>query len=157
MSQTVDLALADEVATLALGAALADGLGRGDVIHLEGELGAGKTTLARGLIQALLPGARVRSPTYALVEPYAAPAYDLLHMDLYRLAAPEDLEALGVRERVGDAVIVAEWPERGGALLPRADLRITLAHDGDGRRARFESNGARGEALIRAATAARRA
>lgn len=150
MSGGVTIGLPDEAATLALGAALAASLAPGDVVHLHGDLGAGKTTLVRGLIQRLLPGARVRSPTYTLVEPYSTPAFEILHLDLYRLASPDELDALGVRESVGEAVILAEWPERGAGVLPGADLRIMLAHVGDGRSARIEASGPRGVALAEA-------
>lgn len=148
MSLATTLALPDEAATTALGVALARRLAPGDVIHLGGDLGTGKTTLVRGLIQSLVPGARVRSPTYTLCEPYSLPAFEILHLDLYRLASPDELEALGVRERVGEAVILAEWPERGVGVLPGADLRITLAHAGDGRMVTLEGFGPRGLALV---------
>lgn len=148
MSATIRIALPDEAATVALGAALAARLAPGDVIHLEGELGAGKTTLVRGLIQSLLPGTRVRSPTYTLVEPYPTPAFEILHLDLYRLGAPDELDALGVRERVGEAVILAEWPSRAVGVLPGADVRITLAHEGDGRTALLEGHTVRGDAQV---------
>lgn len=147
MSGGVTIALPDAAATVALGAVLAGRLAPGDVVHLQGDLGAGKTTLVRGLIQSLLPGARVRSPTYTLVEPYQTPVFEILHLDLYRLGSPDELDALGVRERVGEAVILAEWPERGAGVLPGAELRITLAHAGDGRSATLEGFGHRGEAL----------
>jgi tRNA threonylcarbamoyladenosine biosynthesis protein TsaE len=150
MTAGLAVALPDEAATRALGAALATALAPGDVIHLVGELGAGKTTLARGLVQALVPGARVRSPTYTLVEPYSTPAFDVLHLDLYRLAAPDELEALGIRERVGEAVIVAEWPERAAGALPEADLRIELRHASNGREARLLARGPRAAALLHA-------
>lgn len=158
MSEGLRIDLADESATLALGAALARGLAPGDVIHLEGDLGAGKTTLVRGLIQALLPGTRVRSPTYTLVEPYATPELEILHLDLYRLGAPDELEALGVRERVGEAVILAEWPQRGAGVLPKPDLRISLEPAGEGRSARLEAFSPRGRELaVAEAVAGRRA
>ena len=150
MSNGLRIDLADEAATLALGAALAARLAPGDVIHLEGDLGAGKTTLVRGLIQALSPGVRVRSPTYTLVEPYSMPEFEILHLDLYRLGSPDELEALGVRESVGEAVILAEWPERGAGLLPAAQLRITLEHSGPGRTAHLEGFGSRGRSLVEA-------
>lgn len=150
MSEGITILLPDEAATLALGAALAARLSPGDVLHLEGELGAGKTTLVRGLIQSLLPGSRVRSPTYTLVEPYSTPAFEILHLDLYRLGSPDELDALGVRERVGEAVILAEWPSRGAGALPGPDLRITLAHAGERRTAHLEAQTARGEVQITA-------
>jgi tRNA threonylcarbamoyladenosine biosynthesis protein TsaE len=148
MSAEVAVALPDDAATRALGARLAARLAPGDVIHLCGPLGAGKTTLARGLIQALAPEARVRSPTYTLVEPYPTPAFEILHLDLYRLGAPEELDTLGVRERVGEAVLVVEWPERAAGALPPPDLVVALDHDGAARRARLSAAGSRGAALL---------
>ncbi|HET7845784.1 MAG TPA: tRNA (adenosine(37)-N6)-threonylcarbamoyltransferase complex ATPase subunit type 1 TsaE [Xanthomonadales bacterium] len=103
----------------------------GTVVYLRGELGAGKTTFARALIRALTPGVRVKSPTYTLVETYAMPRFALHHLDLYRLAAPDELEYIGVRELAApDAVLLVEWPEKGGDALPRADLELGLAHAG---------------------------
>ena len=139
MSAPRELQLRDADATVAFGAALAPLLRAGDVIFLRGELGAGKTTLARGLIQALLPGARVRSPTYTLVEPYATPYFELLHLDLYRLASADELDALGVRERTGEAVLLVEWPERALSALPSPSLVIELAHCDDRRSLRLSA------------------
>lgn len=103
----------------------------GSVLHLRGELGAGKTTFARALIRALTPGARVKSPTYTLVETYAVPGGTLHHLDLYRLASPDELEYLGVRDLAApDAAMLVEWPEKGADALPAADLVLALAHAG---------------------------
>ena len=97
-------------------------------IHLHGDLGAGKTTLARGFLQALGYSDVVRSPTYTLVEAYALGAVTVVHTDLYRLRDPDELEALGLRDlAVADHVWLVEWPERAGAWLPAADIDITLA------------------------------
>jgi tRNA threonylcarbamoyladenosine biosynthesis protein TsaE len=97
-------------------------------IQLHGDLGAGKTTLARGFLQALgYPGV-VRSPTYTLVESYALATVTVVHTDLYRLQEPDELEALGLRDlAVADHVWLVEWPERAGHWLPAADIDITLA------------------------------
>jgi tRNA threonylcarbamoyladenosine biosynthesis protein TsaE len=96
-------------------------------IHLHGDLGAGKTTLARGFLQALGYSGVVRSPTYTLVESYALGAVTVVHTDLYRLQRPEELEALGLRDlAVADHVWLIEWPERAGSWLPAADIDITL-------------------------------
>jgi tRNA threonylcarbamoyladenosine biosynthesis protein TsaE len=106
----------------------------GIVVYLRGELGAGKTTFARALVRALSPGARVKSPTYTLVETYALPRFALHHLDLYRIAAPDELEYLGVRElATRDAVLLVEWPEKGGDALPRPDLELALGHAGSRR------------------------
>jgi len=114
--------LADAAATEAAGAALADAVrGTAGVITLSGELGAGKTTLVRGLLHALGHAGAVRSPTYTLVEPYAFGDWRLLHLDLYRVAGATDLEALGLREELdGATLLVVEWPERAsGGCRPR--------------------------------------
>lgn len=127
--------LADVAMTEAVGAALAPVLtGQGGVITLSGELGAGKTTLVRGLIHALGHDGAVRSPTYTLVEPYEFESGFVLHLDLYRLAGTDDLEPLGIREAVGSgALMLVEWPERADGALPPVDLEVRLAHHAEGR------------------------
>lgn len=133
--------LPSERETQALGAALAALLRPGDVVALYGDLGAGKTTLARGLVQALLGRPEeVPSPTYTLVQVYEAPAFPLWHFDLYRLDQPEDVEELGWDETVEGAALI-EWPERAGALLPKSRLDVYLEISGEGRRARLEPRG----------------
>jgi tRNA threonylcarbamoyladenosine biosynthesis protein TsaE len=101
-------------------------------IQLHGDLGAGKTTLARGFLRALGYAGVVRSPTYTLVESYAVGAVMVVHADLYRLQDPDELEALGLRDLAGgDHIWLIEWPERAGRRLPAADIDITLvAHSG---------------------------
>jgi tRNA threonylcarbamoyladenosine biosynthesis protein TsaE len=139
----VRLALADADATLRLGAALARVAARrpGGVIYLEGELGAGKTTLARGLLRALGVQGTVRSPTYTLLELYETPAGDVLHMDLYRVAAAQEIEQLGLGDfPPGRTLWLVEWPQRGAGHLPPADVRICLAMHGAGREARLEAS-----------------
>jgi tRNA threonylcarbamoyladenosine biosynthesis protein TsaE len=148
MSTTRDAFLPDAAATEAAGACLAKVLVPGTVVQLLGDLGAGKTTFARGLLQALLPGQRVKSPTYTLVERYRAPAFDVLHLDLYRLGDPEELEYLGVREDAGRAVLLVEWPQRGAGHLPAPDLTVRLTPSGDGRAITLVAGSAAGEALL---------
>jgi tRNA threonylcarbamoyladenosine biosynthesis protein TsaE len=127
--------LADAAATEALGARLAACCETGLVVLLRGELGAGKTTLVRGLLRALGHGTAVKSPTYTLVESYQLPALQVHHLDLYRLTGAEDLEWLGVRDLLaGDALCLIEWPERGAGVLPPADLELILAYQETGRR-----------------------
>ncbi len=137
------------IATERLGARLAVVLKPGCVIYLHGELGAGKTTLARGLIRGLGHGGTVKSPTYTLVEPYQIGQWRLFHWDLYRLADPEELEFLGLRDQLdGEAVLLIEWPERGRGELPVADLEITLDYADEGRTSRLEALSPVGQALL---------
>ena len=119
------------------------------VVHLEGPLGAGKTTLVRGLLRGLGHEGRVRSPTFTLLEPYDLPGCDVVHLDLYRLADPGELDYLGIEDllRPGGLVLV-EWAERGGDRLPPADLRLALSYDGDGRSLACEAGSGRLEPLV---------
>jgi len=129
--------LPDEAATAALGAQLAATIEplRG-VISLRGDLGAGKTTLARALLRALGVQGPVRSPTYTLLEPYTLAAGAVLHMDLYRLADPLELMNLGLDDYPTNEVLwLVEWPERAGSWLPAVDLEIELLHRPQGRQA----------------------
>jgi tRNA threonylcarbamoyladenosine biosynthesis protein TsaE len=130
------LPLADETATEQLGATLAARLKPGDVVGLKGELGAGKTTLARAILRAATddPALIVPSPTFTLVEVYETPHGTYWHFDLYRLEAPEQVFELGWEEARADGIVLLEWPERLGPLLPK-HLSVTLEIDGDGRRA----------------------
>jgi tRNA threonylcarbamoyladenosine biosynthesis protein TsaE len=129
--------LADEAATSALGARLAAASRPGDVIALHGDLGAGKTTLARGLISARAGrGVEAPSPTFTLVQTYDLPGLSIWHFDLYRLARAEEARELGLEEAV-DGLALIEWPERLGAQVPRARLEIQLSFEGDGRIARL--------------------
>jgi tRNA threonylcarbamoyladenosine biosynthesis protein TsaE len=143
--------------TEALGARLADALlerADGDdtvegSIHLSGPLGAGKTTLVRGLVHGLGIEGPVKSPTYTLIEPYVSGAIKLYHFDLYRLGDGEELEYLGARDAFAErALCVIEWPERAGDWLPPPDLHVHLAIAGSGREARMSGHTDLGEALI---------
>ena len=128
--------LADETATAALGAALADRLQPGDVVGLYGELGSGKTTLARGILRAAAgdPDLIVPSPTFTLVEVYETERGTFWHFDLYRLEAPEQVYELGWEDALAEGIVLIEWPQRLGPLLPK-HLSVTLEVNGDGRRA----------------------
>ena len=136
-------------ATERLGARLAAVLEPGSVIYLHGELGAGKTTLARGLLRGLGHPGTVKSPTFTLVEPYQPESWRLFHWDLYRLADPEELEYLGLRDQIdGEAVLLIEWPERGRGELPAADLEVWLDYADEGRACRLEARSPTGQALL---------
>ncbi|HEY4555006.1 MAG TPA: tRNA (adenosine(37)-N6)-threonylcarbamoyltransferase complex ATPase subunit type 1 TsaE [Lysobacter sp.] len=128
------IVLPDAAATDALGAALALTRPTPAVVHLVGDLGAGKSTLARALLRALGVQGTIRSPTYTLVERYPVDGGEALHLDLYRIGDPGELDFLGLD--AADACLwLVEWPERGAGALPPVDLRIDLAIEGDGRAA----------------------
>jgi tRNA threonylcarbamoyladenosine biosynthesis protein TsaE len=129
--------LPDAEATERLAQALARTAPTPAVVHLHGDLGAGKSTLARGWLRALGVIGAIRSPTYTLVERYLLPAGEALHLDLYRIGDGAELEFLGLDDT--DATLwLVEWPERGGASLPAADLRVALVIEGDGRRCELQ-------------------
>jgi tRNA threonylcarbamoyladenosine biosynthesis protein TsaE len=130
------LKLPDEAATLRLGESLAAGAGKGLVLHLKGELGSGKTTLVRALIQALGHPGRVKSPTYTLLEPYSLLRLNLYHFDFYRFKDPSEWLSSGFREHFNpESLCIVEWPEKAGDLLAPPDLEIHLQYDAQGRTA----------------------
>lgn len=138
------LFLPDSDATEALGQALARTRPQPAVVHLRGDLGAGKSTLARALLRALGVTGAIRSPTYTLVERYPVEGGEAWHLDLYRIGDAGELEFLGLDE--GAAVLwLVEWPERGAAALPPADLHVELEVEGAGRSARLTGASPRGE------------
>lgn len=135
--RVLTLDLADERATAALGARLGAAARPGDVVALMGDLGAGKTTLARGLIRGLTgPETEAPSPTFTLVQTYAGPDFPIWHFDLYRLTEAGEARELGLEEAV-DGLALIEWPERLGRDLPMARLEVRLSFDGQGRIARL--------------------
>ena len=141
--------LPDERATLALGAVLATTLEPGLTIYLRGELGAGKTTVIRGLLRALGHQGPVRSPTYTLVEVYAVSRLDLHHFDFYRFHDSREWIDAGFRESFnGRIVSLIEWPERAGGRLPPADVEIALELHGTGRSAVLTSSSIRGQKCL---------
>jgi len=127
--------IADAEAMEQLGARLAQASAKaGLVVHLHGNLGAGKTTLVRGFLRGLGHQGNVRSPTYTLVEPYDFPQRRVYHLDLYRLGDAEELEWIGLRDLLdGSSVVLIEWPERGLGVLPPADLEIQIEYRDSGR------------------------
>lgn len=142
----------DEAATLRLGAALAQGARNGLVLHLIGELGAGKTALVRGLLAALGHRGRVKSPTYTLVEPYDLSRLYLYHFDFYRFKDKSEWLNSGFQEHFGpEALCVVEWPEKAGEAIAPPDLQIRLGYAATGREARLDARSPPGEAWLAAA------
>ena len=144
--------LPDEPATLALGAAIARVLAAGVGIHLCGDLGAGKTTLSRGILRGLGFEGRVKSPTYTLVELYVISKLNLYHFDFYRFNDPEEWNDAGFRDLFnGTNICLVEWPEKAGELLPPPDLKILLAPSPSmGRSASIQAHTPRGRSLLQA-------
>lgn len=133
----MNVATADDMRALGrtLGRALRN-VGAGAlVIGIEGELGAGKTTLVGGILDGLGIGGPIRSPTYTLIEPYEAAGLQLYHIDLYRLSSAREVEALGIRDLLdARAVLLIEWPSRAAGALPPADLGISIEYQGGAQR-----------------------
>lgn len=141
--------LPDEVATLALGNRLARVLEPGLFVALSGDLGSGKTTLARGILHGMGYQGKVKSPTYTLVELYNLPELDLYHFDFYRFNDPQEWLDAGFRDHFEPRnLCLAEWPERVGDLLPAPDMRISLAVEANGRRARIAAETEHGKRCL---------
>ncbi|MEQ7919760.1 tRNA (adenosine(37)-N6)-threonylcarbamoyltransferase complex ATPase subunit type 1 TsaE [Xanthomonas sp. WHRI 1810A] len=140
------LHLVGEEAMTAFGEKIAQVTDANGVIFLEGDLGAGKTTLSRGIIRGLGHVGAVKSPTFTLVEPYETGRYRAYHFDLYRLVDPEELEFLGIRDYFeGEALCLIEWPSLGAGFLPKPDLTITIGPHADGRALTLSPESSRGE------------
>jgi tRNA threonylcarbamoyladenosine biosynthesis protein TsaE len=145
----LDTHLKDEAATLALGAALAGTLVPGLSVHLIGDLGVGKTTLARGVLRGLGWQGRVKSPTYALVELYEVSRLSFHHFDFYRFHDPREWSDAGFRESFnGRTVSLIEWPEKAGDLLPPPDVEVVLESSGAGRNVSLRSRSDRGASCL---------
>jgi tRNA threonylcarbamoyl adenosine modification protein YjeE len=123
--------LKDEAATAALGAAIARGLKVGDAVLLEGELGAGKTTLARGILRALGVSEYVPSPSFTLMQAYETPGLTVRHFDLYRVTKANELNELGIDDALADGAVLIEWPERARGRMPANALEIQLSASGE--------------------------
>jgi tRNA threonylcarbamoyladenosine biosynthesis protein TsaE len=139
----------DEDAMTGLAAALAGALKAPLVVYLQGDLGSGKTTFTRALVQALgFPG-RVKSPTYGLLEHYATDQFQVLHLDLYRIEKPEEIDFLGIEDLFDErTVLMIEWPERGAGELPEADLLIQFDHQGARRKLQLQARSAAARSLL---------
>ncbi|MBV8667397.1 MAG: tRNA (adenosine(37)-N6)-threonylcarbamoyltransferase complex ATPase subunit type 1 TsaE [Burkholderiaceae bacterium] len=145
--------LNEEAGTIALGTSLARALDPGLVMHLHGDLGAGKTTLTRALLHAAGYSGHVKSPTYTLAEPYALTVagkpMQIIHYDLYRMSSPDEFLEAGFREQFdGRNVCIVEWPERGEGVLPPPDIEIFLHVSGAGRDVKLQALSAKGNACL---------
>jgi tRNA threonylcarbamoyladenosine biosynthesis protein TsaE len=138
-----------ETAMSAIAARLAPAAQAGGILYLEGDLGAGKTSFARALLNAMGAGERIKSPTYSLVESYRIGDLEAHHLDLYRIADVGELEWLGLGDLwTPEALVLIEWPERGGGALPRADLALRIRHAGDRREIEARAQSERGRRLL---------
>lgn len=148
-AMTIQVWLADEAATVAFGERLGRACADGAVIYLEGDLGAGKTTLCRGVLRSFGHEGAVKSPTYTLVEPYELAAGRVFHFDLYRLADPEELEYMGIRDyfEPGNLNLV-EWPARGAGMLPKPDIVLAIQAVSAGREAQLRACNTQGAEIL---------
>ena len=143
------LLLPDEKATLEAGAQLANELSQ-ELVFLHGDLGAGKTTLVRGLLRSWGHRGVVKSPTYTLVEPYEIAGRSIYHFDFYRLTNPEEVDYLGIEDHFLDTnLCVIEWADKVADAIPPADLIILLQTDGAGRRLHCQTNSEKGEVIAK--------
>ncbi len=147
MSPMIELSLPQAESTDLLGQALAQTRPAQAVVHLHGDLGAGKSTLARALLRALGVQGPIRSPTYTLIERYPLDSGEAWHLDLYRIGNAGELDFLGLDDASADLWLI-EWPERGAGGLPPVDLLVALEIDGHGRRARLQAQSPMGEAWL---------
>jgi tRNA threonylcarbamoyladenosine biosynthesis protein TsaE len=147
----VNVATADDMRALGrtLGNALRTAGGGALVIGIEGELGAGKTTLVSGVLAGVGVAGAIRSPTYTLIEPYEAAGLQLYHLDLYRLSSAREVEALGIRDLLDPrAVLLIEWPARGAGALPTADLSVSIGYQATGRLLTARAHSSAGDKLL---------
>ena len=142
--------LTNEAETIEVGAKVASCLQGGEVIYLKGELGTGKTTLVRGALNGFGHTGNVKSPTFTIVEPYSIDDHVIYHFDLYRLDDPEELESLGIRDYCdGQSICFFEWPEKGGNLLPNADINLELTYLENTREVEFTAKSDIGKTILK--------
>ena len=139
------VSLSDENATLALGAKLMKFLSPGHTVALTGDLGAGKTTLVRGMLQSVLGEIEVPSPTFTLVQTYEVRNFEVWHCDMYRLERPQDGYELGLLDAFEEAVCLIEWPDKIAPLLPKDIFAVDLQFEGECRIAKLSGFGERFE------------
>lgn len=145
MKEKPEILLSTDADTIAWGEKIGRALAGHGVVYLYGELGAGKTTLCRGILHSYAYAGAVKSPTYTIMEPYELDTGRIFHFDLYRLNAPEEWNYLGFEDLFTEQTIcLLEWPQRGGENLPAADLAITLAYHEQGRTMKIEALSERG-------------
>jgi len=152
---TMPIQLGDLAATDALGARIAAGLGIGDAVALHGDLGAGKTTLARAILRALGVAENVPSPTFTLVQTYETPGLVVRHYDLYRILNPRDVDELGLEDALEEGAVLIEWPERAGDRLPGDTLHVALTTTGPHSRRADIAGAARWASLLSGAVLVR--
>ncbi|MBV1915004.1 MAG: tRNA (adenosine(37)-N6)-threonylcarbamoyltransferase complex ATPase subunit type 1 TsaE [Pseudomonadales bacterium] len=149
-SDLMEVYLEDPQATAEIGAKLSKAIaGQRLVVYLQGDLGAGKTALCQAIIKSYGYDGRVKSPTYTLLEPYELPNVLIYHFDLYRLADPEELEFIGIRDLVSEnALFLIEWPDKGIGFLPEPDLKLNMTVQSPGRMLYIQGISDHGEKIV---------
>jgi len=143
------VSVASEEELVAYGEALGKALNGGLVVYLQGGLGAGKTTFCRGVLHAFGHEGPVKSPTYTLVEPYEFSECTVYHFDLYRIADPEELEFMGIREYFDEnSACLLEWPDKGEGVIPKPDVELTIEKRKQTRYLRFSGESEKGQAVV---------